>query len=146
MSCTDGTALAIASEYESVPVANEGDKDPDDDVSALSVDTDEGARVTDTVYVFDVTPSCANTTMFADTVSPLPTDKDHSLPDVTEPPFAVIVATVDVDVGVNFTVLTAFATDTAYDNVPVAKLGDRVAVLDNPDSVATAEAARLTTT
>ena len=55
--CTEATAFPIANEYEFVPATNDGDREPEDVVSAPKVDTDDAARVTATVYVFFVTPS-----------------------------------------------------------------------------------------
>ena len=69
----------------------------------------------------------------------------HAVPDVTDAPFAVIVATEEVEVGVKLTELTAFATDIVYDSDAPLKAAPSVPVVASPDSVATADAARLTT-
>jgi hypothetical protein len=145
VNATEPSEFANGSVYESVPAENDGDREPADAVKPLKVDIVDAARLTAIVYVLVVTPSWAMTTILAVAVPPSTVLSTQSLPVVTDAPFTVIVATADVDEGVNVAAVTALPADEVYDRVPVENDGLKATVLDKDCKEASEDAARVTT-
>jgi hypothetical protein len=78
-------------------------------------------------------------------VAPSVVVNDHAVPELTDAPLAVIVATDEAEAGVKPTEVTPFATDIVYDSDETLKVEPNVPVVASPDRVASADAARLTT-
>ena len=95
-----------------MPVANAGLKVPLLGTRLASVDMVEGARVTVTVYVDVVVPSCAVTNVVS-VLDPNTSGSDAlAAPETTVTPFTFTVAVLSVTVGVSVTevvVLVTFA-------------------------------------
>ena len=112
-----------------MPLANTGTKLPEETASALRLAlllSGAAARVTLTVYVCVVVPSCAVTTMviaLAPTTSAIAPD---ALPLTTVLPLTFIVAVASATVGVTVIEVTALATASAYTNVLLENTGSKL--------------------
>ena len=113
-----------------VPVAKAGVNDPALMLKAERLALlDAAARVTVTVYVLMVTPSCAITTTGMALAPTASVWAAEAVPVATAVPFTVIVALASLAVGVMVMEETPYATDAVYDVVAAANAGASVPLL-----------------